>query len=60
MDKEQIIEILQELVINNSNLEAEEDDAVMFEGVTSVTVDNNEVVIRFGDREAVIKVEVKD
>lgn len=58
MNMEQIIDALKELIINNSNLEAESDDIVAFDNVVSVESDNKSVVIQFDDKKAILNVKV--
>lgn len=58
MNTEQIIDILKELVINNSNLEAELDDVVAFDNVVSVESNDNSVVIQFSDCKVVLSAEI--
>ena len=58
MNAEQIVDALKELVINNSNLEAELDDETAFDGVVSVESNADSVVIQFGDHKAILSVKV--
>ena len=58
MNTEQIIDTLKELVINNSNLEAELDDVVAFDNVVSVESNDNSVVIQFSDCKVVLSAEI--
>ena len=56
MSKTQIIEALKEVIINNSNLEADPDDIVMFTGVSSVSGSDDGVRIDFNDGHVLLKV----
>ena len=56
MSKTQIIEALKEVIINNSNLEADPDDAVIFTGVSSVSGSDDSVRIDFNDGHVLLKV----
>lgn len=58
-EQNRIAGILKELIVNNSNLEAEEDDTVMFENVKSVMAEKDEVVIYFNNRKVVLRVDVR-
>ena len=58
MNTEHFVDALKELVINNSNLEAEPDDVTVFDGVVSVESNSDSVVIRFGDCKAVLNVQI--
>lgn len=47
MNIEDVIDGLKEVIINNSNLECEEDDTMIFTGIDHVSTDENHVYIMF-------------
>lgn len=61
MDTEEFVSSLMDAIVNNSNLEAEGDDAVLFDRVKSVSMDgNNGLSVSFADgRTLVVAVSVR-
>ena len=57
MTKTEFVNALKEVIINNSNLEAEEDDTIMFDGVKSVDVTEGNIQVTF-DNSDVVKISV--
>ena len=53
MTKTEFVNALREVIVNNSNLEADEDDTIMFNGVKSVDVTEDTVRVTFDNSEAV-------
>ena len=49
MNKSAFLESLEEAIINNSNLECEDDDMCLFEGVENVERLKEELVVTFED-----------
>ena len=47
MNIEDVIDGLKEVIINNSNLECEEDDTMIFTGIDHVSTDRDHVYIKF-------------
>ena len=58
-EEKRLAGVLKELIVNNSNLEAEEDDTVMFENVKSVIAEDDDVVIYFNNKKVVLRVSVR-
>ena len=58
MDKNELLSIIGELIVNNSNIEAEQDDAVLIDGVEDV-MDNigpegtENIIVLFMDGKAI-------
>lgn len=56
MEKMRLAEALREAIVNNSNLEADADDSVLFDNVIAVESDNDSVTVFFKDSVAVFRV----
>ena len=47
MTKKEMIDALAEVIKNNSNIEADEDDSVFFLNVKNVLTDNEKIIVQF-------------
>ena len=47
MTKKEMIDALAEVIKNNSNIEADEDDSVFFLNVKNVLADNEKIIVQF-------------
>ena len=56
MEKMRLAEALREAIVNNSNLEADADDSVLFDNVIAVESDNDSVTVFFKNSVAVFRV----
>ena len=56
MNRKQFLEALKDVIINNSSLEAEPDDAIIFPDVQNVTIDDDSVMVAFSDKSLSIKI----
>ena len=60
MDVNDFVENIREVIVNNSNIEADEDDNTLFSDVKSVTADvqNRTVYIHFSNKTIALSVHV--